>query len=73
MPALATRWVRLGEREFLVRLAAGEPVSIYERKPYGDEGRGVVSPYWHAGSHPKGGPGSIVARILAAAKGDQKE
>lgn len=67
--ALTTRWVRLGDREFLVRLAAGEPVSIYQRKP----GRGALAPYWHSGSHPRGGAGSIVERVLAAATGDQKE
>lgn len=67
-------WVTVNNRRFLVDFDAdGKPVRIKERKVW-HAGHPYLehiynAPYWSAKHHAIGGPKTLVARILEAAKG----
>jgi len=68
-------FVTVADRRFIVDFEDGQPVRIKERKlfmpghPYLESI--YDAPYWSAKHHPVGGPKTMVARILLAAKDQQ--
>jgi hypothetical protein len=60
--------VEIGLRRFIVEFNGDKAIRIKERKADSPKGRVRDVAYWSAKHHPVGGPDSMSARILAAAR-----